>query len=140
MERYRMLPHTADAEFEAFGSTLDEAFGNAALALASLMWDWEAVEPKIDLAVGVEGRDREQLLVRFLGEILYLMETKRFLLGAVADLRIKPKNDGLALAAALRGDSVSDRYPMHGSVKAVTYNDMAIEEGDGWRVRVVVDV
>jgi SHS2 domain-containing protein len=37
MERYRFLRHTADAKFQAFGTTLEEAFINAALATASLM-------------------------------------------------------------------------------------------------------
>jgi SHS2 domain-containing protein len=140
MERYRMLPHTADAKFEAFGATLEAAYGNAALALASLMWDWAAVEPKVELAVKVEGRDGEQLLVRFLGEILYLAETRRFLLGAVSGLRLERGAGGFSLEAALRGDMASGRYPIHGSVKAVTYNEMVIEERDGWRVQVVVDV
>jgi len=40
MERYRILPHTADGKFRAFGATREEAFANAALAAASLMWDW----------------------------------------------------------------------------------------------------
>ena len=35
MERYKFLAHTADAKFQAFGETLEEAFGNAALATAS---------------------------------------------------------------------------------------------------------
>ena len=140
MERYRMLPHTADAKFEAFGATLDEAYGNAALALASLMWDWAAVEPRLELAVRVEGRDKEQLLVRFLGEILYLAETRRFLLGGVSGLRLEPRAAGFSLEAALCGDTASARYPVYGSVKAVTYNEMVIEERDGCRVQVVVDV
>jgi len=40
MQKYRILPHTADAKFQAFGASLEEAFANAALATASLMWDW----------------------------------------------------------------------------------------------------
>ena len=140
MERYRMLPHTADAKFEAFGTTLEEAYGNAALALVSLMWDWTAVEPKVELAVRVEGRDKEQLLVRFLGEIMYLAEVKRFLLGGGSGFRLERGAGGWTLDAALRGDTASARYPIYGSVKAVTYNEMVIEERDGWRVQVVVDV
>ena len=94
MDRYRILPHTADGKFQAFGRTLEEAFGNAALATASLMWDWATVEPKIRHFVHVTGVDREQLLVKFLGEIIYLFETRQFLLGKV---------DGLADPAAVRG-------------------------------------
>ena len=68
MDKYRFLPHTADGKFQAFGKTLEEAFGNAALAVASLVWDWEKIEPKVRHFVHVRGIDREQVLVKFLGE------------------------------------------------------------------------
>ena len=82
-------PHTADGKFQAFGATLEEAFGNAALATASLMWDWTKVEPRTRYSVRVRARDLEQLLVKFLGEVIYLFETQRFLLGEVASLTIE---------------------------------------------------
>ena len=47
MDKYRFLPHTADGKFQAFGGTLEEAFANAALATASLVWDWTAIEPRV---------------------------------------------------------------------------------------------
>ncbi len=140
MERYRILPHTADGKFQAFGRTLEEAFGNAALAMASLMWDWERVEARTAVPVRVAARDREQLLVKFLGESLYLLDTRRFLLASVDDLTIRMTGEGLTLEAVLRGDTLSDRYEIHGDVKAVTYHDMRIEEGDGVTLQVVVDM
>lgn len=140
MERYRILPHTADGKFQAFGRTLEEAFGNAALAMASLMWDWARIAPKIERTVRLAARDREQLLVKFLGEALYLLDTERFLLASVEGLSIGGTAGGWTLAAVLRGDTFSDRYEIHGDVKAVTYHEMRIEEGDGVTVQVVVDM
>jgi SHS2 domain-containing protein len=140
MERYRILPHTADGKFQAFGRTLEEAFGNAALATASLMWDWTKVEPRVRHFVHVRGIDREQLLVKFLGETIYLFETKQFLLGKVDGLRIRPEFEGVSLDALLGGDTISARYELYGEVKAVTYNDLKIEECDGFTVQVVVDM
>ncbi len=64
-EKFRFLDHTADAKFQAFGSTLEEAFANAVLATVSLMWEPEKVEKKGSHPVKVRGRDLEQLLVRF---------------------------------------------------------------------------
>ena len=140
MERYRILPHTADGKFQAFGQTLDEAFGNSALALASLMWDWEMLGPRVRHFVHVTGIDREQLLVKFLTEVIYLFETKRFLLGRVRGLRIRPQFDGFALEALLEGETLGDAHELHGDVKAVTYSDLKIEECDGFTVQVVVDM
>jgi len=140
MERYRILPHTADGKFQAFGRTLEEAFGNAALALASLMWDWQAVEPTVRHDVRVIGVDREQLLVKFLGEIIYLLETRQFLLARVERLRIRREPGGFALEAVLAGETLSSRHELFGDVKAVTYNELKIEACDGFTVQVVVDM
>lgn len=140
MEKYRVLPHTADGKFRAYGRTLEEAFANAALAMASLMWDWSKVEPRLSHAVRAAGRDREQLLVKFLGEIIYLLDTRKFLLSAVDRLRISEDAGGLTLEAELHGDTLSDRYDIHGDVKAVTYSDMKIEERGGVVLQVVVDM
>ena len=143
MDRYRILPHTADGKFEAFGGSLEEAFGNAALAMASLMWDWSKIQPSVEHLVRVEGSDREQLLVKFLGEIIYLFETRQFLLGRVKTLRIRPSPDGFGLEAALDGEILSSGHEIYGDVKAVTYHELAIEEGgpgERSRVQVVVDM
>ena len=140
MERYRILPHTADGKFQAFGRTLEEAFGNAALALASLMWDWAAIKPKARHFVHVTGNDREQLLVKFLGEIIYLFETRQFLLGKVDGLRIRPQFEGFSLEAVLGGDTLSPGHELYGDVKAVTYHELKIEACDGFTVQVVVDM
>jgi SHS2 domain-containing protein len=140
MERYAFLPHTADGKFRAFGRTLEEAFANAALATASLVWDWEKVEPRVRHFIHVKGIDREQLLVKFLGEVLYLFETKRFLLGRVDGLRIRPEFSGFSLEALLEGEPLSDRHELFGDVKAVTYHDLKIEECDGFAVQIVVDM
>ncbi len=140
MARYRFLPHTADGKFQAFGGTLEEAFANAALATASLVWDWTAIEPKVRHAVLVRAIDREQLLVKFLTEVVYLFETRRFLLGRVDGLRIGPSPDGLILEALFVGDDLADAHELHGDVKAVTYHELKIEECDGFTVQVVVDM
>ena len=140
MEKYRILPHTADGKFRAYGRTLEKAFANAALALASLMWDWRKIEPRLSYAVRLCGRDREQLLVKFLGEIVYLLDTRKFLLSSVDRLKIGEDIEGWTLEAELHGDTLSQRHEIHGSVKAVTYNDMKIEEYDGFVLQVVVDM
>ncbi len=140
MDRYRILPHTADGKFQAYGRTLEEAFANAALATASLMWDWEKIAPRVRHFVHVKGIDRAQLLVKFLSEIVYLLETKRFLLGRVQGLRIRSEFASLALEALFEGEELSAAHEIYGGVKAVTYNDLKIEECGGFTVQVVVDM
>ena len=78
--------------------------------------------------------------MRFLGEIIYLLDTERFLLGSVASLVIRKDGKDWLLEAEFKGDILSDRYEIYGDVKAVTYNDMKIEECGGFTLQVVVDM
>ena len=140
MKKYEFLSHTADAKFRAFGKTLEEAFCNAALATASLMWDWKSVDKKIKREIRIEARDLKQLLSSFLEEILYLFDSQMILLGSVERIRIKRKGDRYFLEALFRGDRNSKKYEIYGDVKAITYNEMDIQENDSITLQVVVDV
>lgn len=140
MERYRFLEHMADAKFQAFGKTLEEAFTNAALATASLIWDWEKVEKKIEHKVEIEGKDLKQLLSSFLEEIIYLLDSKMFLLSFAEKVRIEKKGNRYALKAVFKGDKYSEEYKIYGGVKAITYDEMEIEDNDHFMVQVVVDI
>lgn len=138
--RYNFLDHTADAEFRAFGADLAEALANAALAVASLMWDWDKVARSISRPVEVRGRDLPQLVSRYLAEVLFLFESEGFLLAGADGVHVTREGRAYRLQAVFWGDKLSDRYPLHGDVKAITYNDMKIEEGDRTVIQVVVDV
>jgi SHS2 domain-containing protein len=138
--KFRFLDHTADAKFQAYGRTLEEAYSHAALALASLMWNPAGVELRLDHQVHVQGRDLEQLLVRFLGEVIYLFEARSFLAAAVEGTSIEKAEEGFRLRAVFKGDDRPERYPLGGHVKAVTYNEMVIDQGCPVTVQVVVDV
>jgi len=140
MKRYRFLNHTADAKFQAFGHTLEEAFCNAALATASLMWDWEKIEKRIKHKVEIEGKDLEQLLYSFLEEIIYLLDSEVFLLSSVEKVRIEKKENKFFLDAIFEGDKYSDKYKIYGDVKAITYNEMEIKKSYPIFLQVVVDV
>jgi len=139
-ERFRFLEHTADAKFQAYGRTLEEAFANAALATASLMWDPGSIARQIQVPVRARGRDLEQLLVGFLEEILYLVESRFFLLASAEALKIEEGGAECALEAVFWGDANSEKYATHGSVKAITYNEMKIVKNGGYTIQVVVDV
>ena len=138
--KYRFLEHTADAKFQAFGRTLEEAFINSALATSSLMWDWKTIEKRKKYQIEIKGKDLEQLLINFLEEILYLLDSRMFLLGSVDELKVENKENQYSLRAQFWGDTLSDKYTVFGDVKAITYNEMEIKENDHFVIQVVVDV
>lgn len=143
--KYEILEHMADGKFRAYGSNLEEALANAALALVSLMWDWEKIKLEEKEKIQVEALSLEQLTVKFLTELIYLLEVKSFLLGRVEKIRIEEKqqngNKIYQLEAEVAGERFSPEHEIYGQVKAVTYNDMRIEKtGDGLVIQVVVDM
>lgn len=139
-KRYKYLKHTADAKFQAFGSTLEGVFTNAALATAALMWDWEKIQEKKTYIVKITGRDLEQLLFKFLEEILFLLDSQMFLLHSVERIHIKSNGGNYELIATFTGDDAIPGYEIYGDVKAITYNEMRIEKNDHYLVQVVVDM
>jgi SHS2 domain-containing protein len=80
---------------------------------------------KLEQAVGVEGRDLEQLLVQFLGEVIYLFG-QVFPGGQLNDHReVGRRLPPQAIFRAMTGGAVRP----FGHVKAVTYNEMRIDLG-----------
>jgi SHS2 domain-containing protein len=73
-----ILDHPADLGIEARGRTLAEAFEQAAIALMSIILDLTTVEPKELRRVQLKATDQEQLLVRWLEELLYLYDGENF--------------------------------------------------------------
>jgi SHS2 domain-containing protein len=140
MEKYKFFHHTADAKFQAFGHTLEETFAHAALAVASLMWDWEKIAKNIEISVALEGKDLEQLLVSFLEEILYLRDTRNFLLGSIDNVSLEQNDGDWSLYSLFKGDVFEGEYEIYGDVKAITYNEIVINDQAPFMVQVVADL
>jgi len=131
--KYKYLEHTADIKFQAFGKSLEEAFSNSAYAMINIICE-KKVRERITKRIKVKGIDKKSLLYRFLEEILFLLNTKNFLLSKVKKIKIK----GNELTAVLTGDNLKN-YKLGLDVKAVTYNDMFIKEKP-FLIQVVLDI
>ena len=139
--RYEFLDHTADAKFRAYGDTLEEAVSNAALALASLIWDGRLLGKPESRTVEIEGRSLEQLVVHTLDEIIYLLETEGFLLAEASNAKIsRGPDESWRLKAVFQGEHISDKHGLRSGAKAVTYNELEIKRDGEVTIQVVVDV
>lgn len=138
MEKFKFLKHTADVKFRAYGKSLGEAFSNAALALTAVFSE-DKIKGKIKEKIIVFGNDDKELLYSFLEEIIVLVDTKNLLLGKVSKIKIEKGK----LEAELLMDN-TENYEVRGDVKAVTYNEMLIEQEKAnkkiFMVQVVCDV
>ena len=133
--RFTFLEHTADIKFQAYGESIEEAFANAAVATTEIMVETEKVKPIIKKTIQATGEDKKSLLVNFLEEFVFLLDTESFLLHDVISLTITDNT----LTAEVVGDHAKN-YETRSEVKAITYNDMLIEEKDKVTIQVVVDV
>lgn len=134
--KHKFLEHTADVKFQAYGSSLEEAFSNSALALVEVMTKKIKIKPVIKKKIKVSGKDRESLLYNFLEEFLFLYDSEGFVLSKIININIRDNK----LEAEIFGDK-SSSYKISQDVKAVTYNSMFIKkEKRRFIIQVVLDV
>ena len=138
--KYEYLPHTADAEFLAYGKTIEEAFSNAAEATFGILIDPSQIKSEIKKEFTIEAKRIHSLLYDFLEEILIFLDTDGWLLNKVDKIKIEKIEEGYKLECICHGDSYKN-YEVSGNLKSVTYNNMEIKETpEGWSLRVVIDI
>lgn len=69
-----------NAKFQAFGETFEEALANAGRATTNLITDVTAISPTLERHIELSFKKREDLVIDFLQELLYLLEVDGFLM------------------------------------------------------------
>lgn len=138
MDDFRILDHPADLGIEARGSTLAKAFENAASCLVSIILDPATVEKHEERSLHLTASDPEQLLVKWLEEILYLYDGAQFVVREAEVLQLSPGE----LKGVVRGERFSiGKHVTRLDVKAITYHQLSIRETpDGAVVTVFLDI
>ena len=130
---HREIEHTADWELEVWAPDLPALMEEAARGMYELMGVEVSEESRCHRQIELLADDREQLLVSFLGELLFLVEDEDlafdgFLL----------KVDDSSLVARLEGGSIVSRSK---EIKAVTYHRLEISETKrGLETSIIFDV
>ncbi len=141
-EKYEYLYHIADAKFKAYGSTLEEAYENAAIAMFNVMINTSGLGTSESKDIEVESRDIKGLLVEWLSELLYLFEVDSIIFSEFKINSIEKTNDGFTLKGKASGELIDlSRHNFDTQVKAVTFHDLQVESDNTGRfwVQVVVD-
>lgn len=137
--RFEVFEHTADAGIKAYGHSLKALFENAAFGMFSLIADLNNVKSTGEFKVELKANDKEQLLVDWLGELIYIHEVYNVLLKDFEIELIKGDGD-IALSGVVRGEAIDeDRHTLKTVVKAVTYHMLEINEEKGY-LAVIFDV
>ena len=136
---YREIEHTADVGLELEASDLKAAFEVTAASMFDLICDLDSVGGGVRRTVRIRARegDLENMMVRWLTELLFVFESERLLLSRFDVSKLTSD----ALEADVVGERFDrDRHPVKLEIKAATYHDMVVDERDGlWFVRVIFD-
>ncbi len=131
---YKLLNHTADARVECRGSNLEELLESAAQALYAVAF--RRIQPGKETEHTVQIRPQkssEDLLVRWLQELIYLMDVENFVACEFYFDRAGP--DGIR--AKVRGYTYEPQE-REAEVKAATYHGMEIRHERGELVTQVI--
>lgn len=137
-----MLDHTADVGFELSAPTLGGLFEEARRALLLVAFERPPEDGPEEREVRLSAPDRETLLVRWLNELVYLVQDAGFV-PARAGLEVgETSAEEHALEARLAGAPLLlEEYGWQGEIKSATFHGLEVRlEDGGWRARVILDV
>ncbi len=123
--KFKILEHKADLKIKVFGKTKKELFENAMIGMQKAgKYERKAEGKSSKVKIEIKSVDLLSLLVDFLSEILYLIETKKLVFEKV---KFKKFSDN-EIEATLIGKELK-RMGVH--IKGVTYHDLKILQKNG---------
>lgn len=129
---YRMLEHMTDAEIEAYGKTLEEAFENSALALENTMVDVTSIKNVKREEITVEGDDLESLLYSWLEALINRQDIEGMLYSEAKCTISRTSDEKYRLRANVTGEKFDPKiHEQKTAIKAPTYHGMKIEQREG---------
>jgi len=129
---------SGDVGLRIRGNSLSDLFTNAAYGLYHLVVNGSLIETGTTISIDAEGESLEGLLIAFLNELIYHMDTHGFIGKKVIIHRI----DQNSVNATIEGEEFTGRgHEWKLLLKAATYHDVHVKENDGnWSAFVMFDI
>ena len=135
MNKYKVIDHPSDIGIEAFGKDQKELFENAATGMMEIMFgnpDEKLLSEVYNVKVSAD--NLESLMIAWLSELLYIVDSKKVSLWALEIKKLTDKE----LEAKVAGGKINKVATF---IKAATYNQLEIKkEKDMWKARIIFDV
>ena len=133
-----VLDHTADLGIRVRGVDIKDLFERAGYAMMEIMVSCKSAEKSNHLKISLDGEDLTELMVHWLGEILYLFHGEK---KVVTRLEI----DSISLShldATLELVSFNtDLHEVLCEIKAVTFHQIEVaKKNDQWEAKVIFDL
>jgi SHS2 domain-containing protein len=136
--KYRLTRRQSELAVRVTGNSQADLFANSAFALFDVMADVDKIEVKERINLEVEGTDRDDLMVNWMRELLYLYQGSGYLLrefniGEVKDTIVK---------AEVCGEKIDpDRHEVKQEIGAVAFHKSRMEKtGNQWTAQVIFEL
>lgn len=134
---YKFLEHTADIKFIAKNKNLEGLFLDAIEAIIFIVKENQVIKENIKAPIKIRENSIEKLLHNFLEEVIFLLDSKNFVISKVEKLKINEKD--FSLSCVFSGDNILN-YEISNGIKAITYNSLKLEHDKEWLFECVVDI
>ena len=136
MKRFQLIEHTADIGLIAYGSSLAEAFANAAYGLFSIIAELKTVKETESRRLEINEEDAEALLFEWLNRLIYFFDVEMLLFKRFDIIEL----NGHELKAMCYGEKYdSSRHHLKMGVKSATYHMLKVDKEKN-QVQVIFDV
>ncbi len=137
-KKYRLTTRQSELAVKVTGGSQAELFANSAFALFDVMSEVEKIEIKERLPLEVEGTDRDDLLVNWMRELLYLYQGSGYLLKEFVIREVKDTS----VKAEVCGEKVDpDRHEIKQEIAAVAYHQSRMTKtGNQWTAQLIFEV
>ena len=125
--KFEFLEHTADTYIRAYGTTMQEAYENAALSMFETMTDSGKIAQTQEETVEVEAEDQYALLYNWIEALLVKFETENMLYSKFQISDWEENAESFKFTAKVWGEKFNPKkHPQKVGVKAVTYHRMVV--------------
>ncbi|CAB4242612.1 Protein archease [Methylacidimicrobium sp. AP8] len=136
--RWEHFAHGADVGIRGIGSSREEAFAQAALALTAVVADPRRIAPREPIAIACSAANQEALLFDWLNALIFEMATRRMLFSRFSVSLHDGRLEGTAWGEPLD----PERHQPAVEVKGATYTELRLFRNPAgeWVAQCVVDV
>ena len=135
---FTLIDHTADLGIMVRGKDLKHLFEEAAQSMMSIAFKGKRTNKSEIIKLSVAGYDLADLMVRWLGEILYQFEGEHKLVTNVGIDFISPSYLDATLEMVSFDPNI---HEILREIKAVTYHQIEVVEKDKhWEARIIFDL
>ena len=137
-KNYRLNKHQSEIAVRVIGNSQADLFINSAFALFDVMVDIQAIENKERLPLEVEGTDRDDLMVNWVRELLYLYHSSGYLL---REFQVREVKDTIVRAEVCGEKIDPDRHEIKQEISSIAFHKSRMEKtGNQWTAHLIFEI